>query len=633
VRFEDFVSKLEHVKPCAGGVTARCPSHNDRQNSLSVSRGDDRILINCFAGCAPERVCAGAGLELRDLYYEPRNTGGGNGDRPRGQVGLTLAQFAAAKGLAVEFLAAQGVHEDKSALIFRYLLMSGQKAQRQRIRLSLNGEKRFIWNRSEGKPTAYGLWKIEEWRKAGVHDLILCEGESDSLTFWFYGLAALGVPGADLCSVLRAPHVAGFRRVLICKENDQGGETFEKGMTARVGEIDFDGQIAIVEMGKANVKDANELHLRTCGDPGGFEAEWSELVAAARPADAPRMGLEIVVASDVKTKPVEWIWPGRIPRGKLSILAGDPGLGKSFVTLDLAARLSAGAAWPDHCPNTIEPASTIIFSAEDAADDTIVPRLMKLGANLDRVYITRLTRKLVKDTVVERGFDLTTDLLDLEAKLKRYPDVRLVIIDPLAAYLGGTDSHKNAEMRGLVLEPLSRLAATYNVAVVCVSHLNKSGGDALYRISGSIGITGAARSVWVFAADPQNESRTLMLLRKINVGKRLSGLAFSLVEDLDGQATIAWYDEEIERDADEVMREREQIAKGGERLDKACALIREVLSDGEHHLSTELTDRCKELGISEATFRRARTMLGVKSHKTGSHTNVKWWISLNNANA
>src|SRR5262249_49911270 len=157
---------------------------------------------------------------------------------------------------------------------------------------SLTGDRRFIWNKADGRPVPYGLWKIEGWRKDGVRDLILCEGESDALTLWTHGFAAIGIPGADNCSLLLTAHVQSFQRVLVCKESDQGGETFEKGCIGRLAALEFEGQVAVVEMAAANVKDPNELHLRNLGDAGGFEAEWAALVDHARFVELPLVGLE-----------------------------------------------------------------------------------------------------------------------------------------------------------------------------------------------------------------------------------------------------------------------------------------------------------------------------------------------------
>jgi hypothetical protein len=158
--FDEIVGKFENIKRCAGGVTARCPAHDDRENSVKLSRskdksGNDCTLIHCHRGCKIDAVLGAIGITLADLYPVSRNGAGTHQSNGTG-ARLTLQQFAKAKGLDSQFLGEMGVSEDKGALVFHYLLMNGQRAARQRILLSLSGDKRFIWNKAEGRPVPYG---------------------------------------------------------------------------------------------------------------------------------------------------------------------------------------------------------------------------------------------------------------------------------------------------------------------------------------------------------------------------------------------------------------------------------------------------------------------------------------------
>jgi putative DNA primase/helicase len=152
----------------------------------------------------------------------------------------------------------------------------------------------------------------------------------------------------------------------------------------------------------------------------------------------------------------------------LCLIAGPPGLGKSQVTTDIAATVSRGGTWctGEKC----EAGDVLILSAEDDPSDTIRPRLEACGANLDRVHIIEAVHML--SVKRDRPFYLKQDVETLAEKLTTSPDVKLVIIDPISAYLGGVNSHKNVEVRS-VLAPLVKLAADHGVAVVCVTHLNK----------------------------------------------------------------------------------------------------------------------------------------------------------------
>ena len=157
-------------------------------------------------------------------------------------------------------------------------------------------------------------------------------------------------------------------------------------------------------------------------------------------------------AGDITPEKVDWLWPGRLAKGKHSCGAGEPGTGKSQVSCSITATLTKGAEWP--CGEGRAPiGSVIILSAEDGAADTIVPRLIAAGADRDRVHIVSAVRN--PGGKGQRTFNLQTDIELLERKIAEIGDVALVIVDPVSSYLGKTDSHKNSEVRG-VLEPLER---------------------------------------------------------------------------------------------------------------------------------------------------------------------------------
>jgi putative DNA primase/helicase len=155
-------------------------------------------------------------------------------------------------------------------------------------------------------------------------------------------------------------------------------------------------------------------------------------------------------ASDLQPEKLVWVWPGRIPEGKLVLVGGPPGLGKSQLTAFMAATISNGGDWPCNEGSTAV-GSVIFMSAEDGIEDTVVPRLMAAGANLDRVHIAA---SATKPDGTRKTFSLKTDVDLLEAKAKEVADVRLIIIDPISAYMSGTDANGNAEIREM-MEPLS----------------------------------------------------------------------------------------------------------------------------------------------------------------------------------
>ena len=340
------------------------------------------------------------------------------------------------------------------------------------------------------------------------------------------------------------------------------------------------------------------------------QAVWREELTA-RAASVP--GPVLVRLADVRPEAVRWLWPGRIALGKLTLLCGDPGLGKSFVTLDLAARVSSGRFWPDLplVPNPV--GGVVLLSAEDDLADTIRPRLDAAGADPSRVVALQAVRRMQPGGGArEDYFDLTEDLPALEAAIRATADCRLVVIDPLTAYLGKTDSHKNAEVRA-VLARLFDLAARHKAAVLAVTHLNKAGGlPAVYRAMGSLAFVAAARAVWAVVRDDEDQTgrRRMFLPIKNNLGADESGLAYSL-EPVGDAARVAWETEPVNIRADEALGGGRTAAV---RDDARRFVIETLKAHGGDMLSDELSEAAEAEGISPRTLRRAKDA-GAENYK------------------
>ncbi len=331
------------------------------------------------------------------------------------------------------------------------------------------------------------------------------------------------------------------------------------------------------------------------------------------PSDAPHAPrAHSVSMADVPLQRVSWLWPGRIPRGKLTILDGDPGLGKSCLTLDLAARISTGSTMPDGF-QLDGPAGVIVLTAEDDAGDTVRPRLEAAGADLSRVRYLPHMEVTEDGKLTQRPWSLPGDIDALREIVDAYA-VALVIIDPLSAFLSArVDSHRDQGVRG-ALFPLTEMAAATGAAVIGIRHLNKDdGGHALYRGGGSIAIIGAARAGLIVGADPgdETEQRRILAVTKLNVDVAAPALAYSVSGDEDfACARIVWHGTTGHTANDLLGQDRASDA-----LDAASQWLGEFLTDGPAPASVVKAAAEATNTIAWRTVQRAKHRLGVKSKK------------------
>jgi RecA-family ATPase len=331
--------------------------------------------------------------------------------------------------------------------------------------------------------------------------------------------------------------------------------------------------------------------------------------------DDERVKIDAPLVGEVKREHVLWLWPGRIPFGKLTLLDGDPGLGKSTVALDIAAKFTSCLPLPGGYRHDL-PGNVILLSAEDDIADTIRPRLDAAGADLDRVRVVRA----IHDKNGERPAVLPKDIDRLEGLIDE-DGARLVIIDPLMAFLDAKiDSHRDQDVRR-ALHALAKLAAKKYAALICLRHLNKvGGGNSLYRGGGSIGIIGAARSAMLIAPEPEDEQRRIteskqrriIAMTKNNLGPMPRSLAYKLVEhDKFECARVVW-DGESDLTADDLLIGAPLQSK----RDDACEWLERLLEAGPVPVN-ELKEKATAEGFSWSTVERAKRELGIKAKRTG----------------
>jgi hypothetical protein len=340
----------------------------------------------------------------------------------------------------------------------------------------------------------------------------------------------------------------------------------------------------------------------------------------------------MVSASEVAPEQMEWLWPDRIPLGMLTLFSGDPKLGKSLATLGLIAAVTrggplpgAGAGEPARAPR----GSAILLSAEDDPARTIVPRLRAAGAELERVHIlSTMVQPELQGFPGDPGADLVAcermptvsadDLKIIERRAAALGDCRLIVFDPISAYLGGRADHRNADLRRL-LAPLKDMAERLGAAVVLVTHHNKtgaSGTNGKYRVLGSIAYVGICRANFLFLKDPDDPGgrRVLWLDNGGNLAPQQPAPAYVIRDDGAGPF-CDWLPETIDLDADAALARAVKAdkpgtsGKGAPRRD--CEVwLRGYLTAGMRP-ATECERAALEAGFNRALLGRARATLAI----------------------
>jgi hypothetical protein len=270
---DKFLKHLAGVRKRGDGYMALCPSHDDREPSLSVCEGDDgRVLLKCFAGCRVEDIVSALGLHMRDLFSQEKKAPSTPPNATATLQPCHMESYAEAKGLPVEFLKRLGlsdrIYQGREAVRIPYLNENGEvKAVRSRI--FLRGDSRFRWREGD-KAMLYGLWRLEGIRRAGY--VVLVEGESDAQTLWHHEIPALGIPGANTWRNEWSEFFEAVAKIYAVVEPDSGGEALWEGLAGspvreRLYQVELEG-----------ATDASELHLQ---DPEQFVPRIKKALAHA----------------------------------------------------------------------------------------------------------------------------------------------------------------------------------------------------------------------------------------------------------------------------------------------------------------------------------------------------------------
>jgi len=541
------------------GISARCRSHDDKVSSLSINQGDHGgIVVKCHAGCKTVDLLAAYGMTLADVMGEP-------------YIQATYPYVDVANRLlwTVERWA-----NPKTFRVNPYLPLPAERV----------------------------LFQVPaiEYARHMSETLFIVEGEKDALR-----LADLQIPAT--CNVGGAgkwlPHysetLAGLNLVIVA-DNDAPGRAHAR-------------EVAL------SVKPLAKTVTMMCSPYG---KDISDLLDAGYTVDALQLlpdedGMGAFVAASVKTRKVEWAWAKRFPLGKVSIIEGDPGDGKSVLTVDLVARWSSGSPMPDGEPG-VGPVSVIMISAEDDMEDTIVPRLRRAGANLDNVLL------IAWGSRPDLPFDLSENMPELRRQVLAR-SAKIIVVDPLSAFMPEkTDTHNDASTRR-ALQPLKVLAGQTGAAVVCVRHLTKgsAGGKAMYRGGGSIAFIGAARAAYLVAPSHGDPDVKVLACVKNNLARKPASLTYRVEIADDEQPFLAW-GAALEQTAQELLDgpakeseddDNDELRGKRRARQEERAFLADLLKD-EPMSWIDIVAAGKEEGFSAATLVRARSeVMSIESFK------------------
>lgn len=324
-----------------------------------------------------------------------------------------------------------------------------------------------------------------------------------------------------------------------------------------------------------------------------------------------RGGARVVTMAGVTPKGVEWLWPGRLPAGMVAVLDGAPGTGKSTVVLDLVARLTTGRPLPNESGGSRTPTAVVLIGNEDSPEHTIRPRLDAAGADPAQVH-------LLAD-IGGRPPRLPDDGEEIE-RVVREMGAQLLVIDPVSAYIGHADFHRDNEVRG-ALAPLARIGETTGATVLMLRHLRKTGGiDAIGRGLGSVATIAVSRAGLMLLRDPDDAEARILAWPKLSVAPVPRSLRLRLQAG-DGAPRITW-EGTCDLTADDILARQDRAHRGGGEdaataADAAETWLMTYLGDRSDVPAAEILAAARAQGITETTLRRAQRRLGIRPRQVG----------------
>lgn len=590
----ELLNRFGQLRKQPGGYMARCPAHEDRDPSLSLTPTDDRLLVHCHAGCPAENVCAAVGITTSDLFFEPKRK---NGDT---------------------VVASYDYTDEVGRLLFQVVRAAGKNFWQRRPdpaggwRNGLNGTRRVL----------YHLPNVICAVQAG-QPVYVVEGEKDVHSVEAKGAAATCNPmGAGKWSDEYSDSLHGAH-VLIVADKDPAGRRHATQIAASL-----DGKAATIRILEAKEgKDATD-HLQA-----GHTLD--DLIPVDPTDSDPRPGgqkrsmtmrartIRLTPAASIKPRPVRWHWDGRIPVGEITLTPGKGGIGKSTFHTWAIAATTKGTLPGAHYGT---PKRCLVATSEDSWAHTVVPRLIAAGANLDLVY--RVQVVLIEGGETSLCLPADCDLLEEEIISL---EAVLLSVDPLMSTISGSlDSHKDRDVRQ-ALEPLHRLAERTGCVVLGNAHFNKGmSADAMTLLTGSAAFGNVPRAVLGFVRDPEDQDGACIITQvKNNLGRLdLPSLRYLIEEAVvnteEGPARVGRLvmTGESERSVHDILGAR------GDSEDKSAAeeFLSSFIPAGEWVKAKDALTAAKAEGIPERSLQRHRKDLGYLMDREGfGPGSIVWW--------
>ena len=575
--YEQFLN-LFPVSPrekAGTGVRVLCPAHADHNPSLLIKPPTNGFIADfrCFAGCERQAILTSLNLTWADLRSEDNK------------------QESASWNVTDSF-----VYELESGKEY-YVIdrLENDDKKRFATKHKVNGD--YVFNLNGITHILFKLPELRQAVKAGK-TILLPEGEGKVNRLRELGFEATTNPfGAGKWDDRYTKEFAGAD-VVIVPDYDKPGLGFVEqkarelhGTAKRIRIVQLtDVKSLQNSIGKDGVDIINWL------DAGHTKEELQSLIDNAPDWKPQNESSSLVCMANVQPETVSWLWYPYIPMGKLTLLEGDPGIGKSWVTLAITTAVSLGKGLPN--ADLSKPQIVLLASAEDGLGDTLRPRLDAMAADVRNVH------------AIKGILDFSNGGLEILRKNIELLKPALVIIDPLVAYIGaGVDINRANETRA-VMSQLAEIAEVYAVAILAVRHLTKGGAlKAIYRGLGSIDFTAACRSVLMAGCDPDNDQKRAIVQIKSNLAAKGNAIGFELKN-----GSFYWTGESDLTAARILAAEDGQDGKSAR--DEATDFLRDELSNGPVEWQQIERDR-KAAGISEITLRRARENLGIKIRREG----------------